>query len=75
MVRATGDGRYYMIWDVIVRPRYQGQKIGTAMVEAALAEMRRRGAPQGRSSGCSPRKPGFYEKLGFKKDLGMHLAL
>ena len=47
MVRATGDGRYYMLWDVIVKPRYQGQKIGTAMVETALAEMRRRGAPQG----------------------------
>ena len=75
MVRATGDGRYYMIWDVIVRPRCQGQKIGTAMVETLLAEMRRRGAPQGAFVGLFTAKYGFYEKLGFKKDLGMHLAL
>ena len=75
MVRATGDGRYYMIWDVIVRPRYQGQKIGTAMVETLLAEMRRRGAPQGAFVGLFTSKYGFYESLGFKKDLGMHMAL
>jgi GNAT superfamily N-acetyltransferase/predicted enzyme related to lactoylglutathione lyase len=75
MVRATGDGRYYMIWDVIVKPRYQGQKIGTAMVETALAEMRRRGAPQGAFIGLFTATYGFYERLGFKKDLAMHLAL
>src|SRR5688500_2498960 len=75
MVRATGDGRYYMLWDVIVKPAYQGQKIGSAMVETALAEMRRRGAPQGAFVGLFTPKYGFYERLGFKKDLGMHLAL
>jgi GNAT superfamily N-acetyltransferase/uncharacterized glyoxalase superfamily protein PhnB len=75
MVRATGDGRYYMIWDVIVRPPYQGRKIGTAMVETLLAELRRRGAPQGAFVGLFTGKYGFYERLGFKKDLGMHMAL
>ena len=75
MVRATGDGRYYMLWDVIVKPPYQGQKIGTAMVESALAEMKRRGAPQGAFVGLFTAKYGFYERLGFKKDLGMHMAL
>ncbi|MEA2708855.1 MAG: hypothetical protein QOF78_1456 [Phycisphaerales bacterium] len=75
MLRATGDGRYYMIWDVIVKPAYQGQKIGTSMVETALTEMRRRGAPQGAFVGLFTAKYGFYEHLGFKKDLGMHLAL
>jgi catechol 2,3-dioxygenase-like lactoylglutathione lyase family enzyme/GNAT superfamily N-acetyltransferase len=75
MVRATGDGRYYMIWDVIVKPAYQGQRIGSTIIEAALAEMRRRGAPQGAFVGLFTGKPDFYERLGFKKDVGMHLAL
>jgi catechol 2,3-dioxygenase-like lactoylglutathione lyase family enzyme len=75
MCRATGDGRYFMIWDVIVRPSHQGQRIGTAMVETLLAAMRNRGAPDGAFVGLFTGKYGFYERLGFKKDLGMHLAL
>jgi catechol 2,3-dioxygenase-like lactoylglutathione lyase family enzyme len=72
MLRCTGDGRYYMLWDVIVRPSHQGRKIGAAMVDAALAEARKRGAPDGAFIGLFTAKPGFYEKLGFKKDFGMH---
>jgi GNAT superfamily N-acetyltransferase/predicted enzyme related to lactoylglutathione lyase len=75
MVRCTGDGKYYMFWDVIVRPSHQGQKIGAAMVEAALAELRRTGAREGAFVGLFTAKPGFYERLGFKTDGGMHRAL
>jgi uncharacterized glyoxalase superfamily protein PhnB/GNAT superfamily N-acetyltransferase len=48
MVRCTGDGKFYMLWDVVVRPSHQGQRIGHAMVETALAELRRTGARGGR---------------------------
>ena len=60
---------------VAVPEAQQGKRIGTAMVETLLAEMRQRGAPQGAFVGLFTAKYGFYEKLGFKKDLGMHLAL
>jgi ribosomal protein S18 acetylase RimI-like enzyme len=75
MTRATGDGRYFMIWDVIVRPSHQGQKIGAAMVHRALEELRRRGVPPGAFVGLFTGRPGFYETLGFKSGGGMHLAL
>jgi len=75
MVRATGDGRYYMIWDVIVRPAFQGQKIGRTMVARAIEELRRRG-PAGAFVGLFTGKPGFYEQVGFRSDAGgMHMAL
>jgi GNAT superfamily N-acetyltransferase/predicted enzyme related to lactoylglutathione lyase len=75
MARCTGDGKFYMIWDVMVRPSHQGQKIGAAMVDAALTELRRTGAREGAFVGLFTGKPGFYERLGFKKDVGMHRAL
>lgn len=75
MVRATGDGKYYMLWDVIVRPSHQGQKIGRTMVERTLAELRRRGAPAGGFIGLFTGKAGFYERLGFRKDFGLHMPL
>jgi GNAT superfamily N-acetyltransferase len=75
MARCTGDGKYYMFWDVIVRPSHQGQKIGAAMIETALAHLRETGAPDGAFVGLFTTKPGFYERLGFKKDFGMHRAL
>ncbi len=75
MLRCTGDGKFYMFWDVVVRPSHQGQKIGAAMTEAALAELRRIGAPDGAFVGLFTAKPGFYERLGFRKDTGMHRSL
>jgi predicted N-acetyltransferase YhbS/predicted enzyme related to lactoylglutathione lyase len=75
MVRATGDGKFYMLWDVVVRPSHQGQKIGQAMVERVLKELRARGAPQGAFIGLFTARPGFYEKVGFKKDFAMHMQL
>jgi uncharacterized glyoxalase superfamily protein PhnB/ribosomal protein S18 acetylase RimI-like enzyme len=74
MARACGDGRYFTIWDVIVDPPYQKQRIGTAMMEATLAELRRVG-PKGAYVGLFAAKPGFYEKLGFVWASGMHMAL
>jgi len=75
MVRATGDGRYYMLWDVIVRPSHQGQKIGAAIVERALEELRRQGAPKGAFVGLFTGRPGFYEKLGFSRMGGLSRQL
>ena len=75
MARSTGDGRYYMLWDVIVRPLHQGQKIGTAMVTRLLDELRARGAPAGSFVGLFTAKPGFYGQLGFNNDFGMHRPL
>ena len=75
MTRATGDGRHVMIWDVIVRPSHQGQKIGAAMVERLLDDLRTRGFPPGAFVGLFTGRPGFYETLGFKKGIGMHRGL
>jgi predicted N-acetyltransferase YhbS len=75
MVRTTGDGKYFMVWDVIVRPSHQGQKIGAALLQRALDELRRRGAPQGAFVGLFTGRPGFYEAFGFKTGGGMQGAL
>jgi catechol 2,3-dioxygenase-like lactoylglutathione lyase family enzyme len=75
MTRATGDGRHLMIWDVIVRPSHQGQKIGAAMVERLLEDLRQRGYAAGAFVGLFTGRPGFYETLGFKKGIGMHRGL
>lgn len=75
MARATGDGKFYMLWDVVVRPSHQGQKIGRTMVERVLEELRRRGAPPDAFVGLFTGRGGFYERLGFRKDLGMHRPL
>jgi ribosomal protein S18 acetylase RimI-like enzyme len=74
MARACGDGRFYTIWDVIVLPAYQGQKIGTALMETTLAELRKIG-PKGAFVGLFALKQGFYESLGFVRDGGMHIPL
>jgi GNAT superfamily N-acetyltransferase len=74
MARASGDGRFYMIWDVIVLPPYQGQKIGTALMERTLEELRRIG-PKGAFVGLFAYKRGFYQTLGFTDGCGMHIAL
>jgi GNAT superfamily N-acetyltransferase/catechol 2,3-dioxygenase-like lactoylglutathione lyase family enzyme len=74
MTRVCGDGRYYTIWDVMVLPTHQGQKIGSAMMETAMTELRRMG-PKGAFVGLFTGKPKFYERLGFVCDHGMHVAL
>ena len=74
MTRITGDGMYYTVWDVIVRPSHQGRRIGSALIEAALKELRVRARP-GAFVGLFTGKPAFYETLGFKKGGGMHRGL
>ena len=74
MTRVTGDRRAYFICDVAVMPDHQHQKIGSALMEHALAELRKTG-PTGTFVGLFTGKPQFYERLGFQKDLGMHVAL
>jgi GNAT superfamily N-acetyltransferase len=74
MSRACGDGRNFTIWDVIVVPAYQGQLIGSALMEATLAELRQIG-PRGAFVGLFAMKPLFYERLGFVRNSGMHLPL
>ena len=75
MARATGDGKYFMLWDVIVRPSHQGQKIGKALVQRLLDELRQRGVPKGAFVGLFTGRQGFYETLGFRTAGGMELTL
>jgi GNAT superfamily N-acetyltransferase/uncharacterized glyoxalase superfamily protein PhnB len=74
MARITGDGMYYMLWDVIVRPSHQGRRIGSALIEAAMKELRNR-ARSGAFVGLFTGKPAFYETFGFKSGGGMHCGL
>ncbi len=68
MARAVNDARaWYSVWDVIVRPAYQNQRIGTALMEALLGQLRAT-APAGSIVFLFTFKHGFYEKLGFKTD-------
>jgi len=74
LARVSGESNSYTIWDVMVVPEYQGQKIGSALMETAIAELRKIG-PKGAFVGLFTPKPHFYERLGFVKDIGMHMAL
>jgi ribosomal protein S18 acetylase RimI-like enzyme len=74
MVRVVGDGKSFTIYDVIVHKDYQGQRIGSAMIEAALTELRKI-AKKGSFVGLFTMKPAFYERLGFVNGGGMHLPL
>lgn len=69
MGRAVGDGMYYTIVDVMVRPQYQGQKIGSAIINR-LVERINSGLPKGGriivQLIAAPGKEGFYVKQGFK---------
>lgn len=73
MLRIIGDGVLaFLIQEVAVMPSHQNQRIGTAMIEAALSWVRR-SAPKGATVVLLTPKPGFYERCGFKADIGMHL--
>lgn len=69
MVRVCGDGNYFTIWDVIVHSDYQRKKIGTAMMQAALAEVKKVGE-KGSFVALFTGKPDFYRKVGFAPDSG-----
>ena len=74
VTRVSGEGDGYSIWDVMVDPEYQCQKIGSALMAASVAELRKIG-PKGAFVGLFTGKPEFYERVGFQKGGGMHLAL
>ena len=69
MGRVVGDGMYYTIVDVMVRPQYQGQKIGSTIVNR-LVELINDDIPEGGRTSiqliAAPGKEGFYIKQGFK---------
>lgn len=66
MARIMHEGwAWYSIWDVIVLPTYQSQRIGTALLESALSYLRAN-APSGSLVYLFTYKQAFYEKLGFK---------
>jgi len=54
---------WFSIWDVAVLPEWQGQRIGTAMIEAAL-DLVREESP-GAFVYLFTFKPEFYERIGF----------
>lgn len=70
MGRVFGDGIYYTIADVVVHPDYQGQHVGSCIIEKILDHVGRQ-VPSG--SRCTVMliaasgKEGFYEKLGFNR--------
>lgn len=69
MGRVVGDGMYYTIVDVMVRPQYQGQKIGSAIINK-LEDRIKAGIPDGGRTSiqliAAKGKEGFYVKQGFK---------
>lgn len=70
MGRLLGDGLYYLIVDIIVRPDFQGQKIGTNILNILLNYVEDHTPAGGRSSVqliAEKGKESFYESLGFKR--------
>lgn len=70
MARLIGDGLYYTIVDVIVKPEYQGHGIGTCMIKMICSYVEEKLPKDGRVSiflVSEQGKEAFYESLGFKK--------
>lgn len=70
MGRLVGDGLYYTIVDVIVRPEFQGKGIGSTVIKMILAYVDHVTPIGGRTSVqliAEKGKEMFYEKIGFKK--------
>jgi len=65
-VQGTKNG-WFGLGPVSVDPDFQGQGIGSALIEQGLAELRQRGA-----SGCLLiGDPGFYCRFGFEGDVDL----
>lgn len=69
MARLIGDGMYYIIVDVIVRPDEQKRGIGTALINRCLEYVEHYLPEGGRASVqliAEKGKEEFYERLGFR---------
>jgi GNAT superfamily N-acetyltransferase len=68
MARAMEDAQgWYSVWDVVVRPEYQSQRIGTAIIETLLDQLRHRGTGGGRVF-LFTFSHKFYQRLGFSTE-------
>lgn len=70
MARLIGDGVYFMIADVIVKPEYQRMGIGTNMIKRLIEYVEKNTPTGGRVSVqliAEKGKEAFYERFGFKK--------
>ena len=66
MARVVGDGCYYTIYDVVVRKEFQGQGIGTIMMNAIIDWYKKiEDDDSCLYLGASKNKEKFYEKFGF----------
>lgn len=67
MARVVGDGAYFTVYDVVVRQDYQGQGIGTILMNEIVKWYK---SIEDDDSylylGASYEKEKFYEKFGFK---------
>jgi ribosomal protein S18 acetylase RimI-like enzyme len=62
--RVLSDGEFYAaIYDVVVLPEYQGQGIGTRIMETLLENL----SPGPVILFAAPGREGFYERLGFRR--------
>lgn len=69
MGRVVGDGMYFTIVDVVVRPEYQGKKVGTAIIKSMLQYIEQSMCEGSRVSIqliSEVGKEQFYIKQGFK---------
>ena len=69
MARMIGDGMYFLIADVVVRPEYQGKGIGSQIMDRMIAYVEEQTPKGGRSSVTLLSVSGkeeFYAKKGFK---------
>ena len=67
MARVVGDGAYYTIYDVVTHKDYQGQGIGTRLMEEIIAWYKTiEDDDTYLYLGASAGKENFYEKFGFK---------
>ena len=69
MGRLIGDGIYYLIVDVVVRPEYQGQGIGSTIIDMFLEYVEVHTPAGGRASVqliAEKGKEDFYMNKGFK---------
>lgn len=69
MGRVVGDGIYFTIVDIVVRPEYQGRKIGTTIMNSILEYIEKNMCERSRVSVqllAEVGKEQFYIKQGFK---------